>query len=81
MGTTTTTTPADTTGSNQPAPAERSPEGLVWTVEGFGRFWAAPDAGVAAAAVTDDVVGHWAGLDEPVRGRQVQAPDDPQTPR
>lgn len=42
----------------------------AWSVERFERFWAAPDPTVVPAALTDDVVGYWAGRDEPVRGRE-----------
>lgn len=42
---------------------------IPWSVEGFARFWAKPgDVGRAAAVVTEDVVGHWPGRREPVRG-------------
>jgi hypothetical protein len=41
----------------------------AWSVEMFARFWSNPDPGLVPAAVTEDVVGHWPGRDEPVRGR------------
>ena len=40
-----------------------------WTVGAFRRFWANPDPALVPAALTDDVVGHWPGRDEPVRGK------------
>jgi hypothetical protein len=42
---------------------------LVWSLEGFQAFWSHPDPGLVPAVLTEDVVGHWAGRDEPVRGR------------
>jgi SnoaL-like domain len=39
-----------------------------WSVEGFARFWAKPDAGLVAPVLTEDVVGRWPGRREPVRG-------------
>lgn len=42
-----------------------------WSVGVFERFWANPDVSLVAPALTEDVVGWWAGLDGPVRG-----PDD-----
>jgi hypothetical protein len=42
----------------------------VWSVERFERFWAKPDPALVPATLPDDVVGHWAGRDEPVRGKQ-----------
>jgi hypothetical protein len=42
-----------------------------WSIDGFERFWSNPnrDSGIVAAVLTQDVVGHWSGRDEPVRGR------------
>jgi hypothetical protein len=41
----------------------------TWSVEIFEQFWSNPDPALVPAALTDDVVGHWPGRDEPVRGR------------
>jgi hypothetical protein len=41
-----------------------------WSVETFEGFWAKPDPALVPAVLTEDVVGHWAGRDEPVRGRE-----------
>jgi SnoaL-like domain len=41
----------------------------AWSVEMFAHFWSSPDPALVPAAVTEDVVGHWPGRDEPVRGR------------
>jgi hypothetical protein len=41
-----------------------------WTAERFGAFWSDPNPAYTAAALTDDVVGHWPGLEEPVRGKE-----------
>lgn len=43
----------------------------TWSVEGFTRFWDDPDPALVPALLTSDVVGHWPGADEPVRGRQA----------
>lgn len=40
-----------------------------WSVEGFERFWSKPEPDVVPAVLTDDVVGHWPGRSQPVRGR------------
>ncbi|WP_394841680.1 ester cyclase [Pendulispora brunnea] len=40
----------------------------AFTVESFARFWAKPDAALVPHAVTEDVVGHWPGLEEPAQG-------------
>jgi SnoaL-like polyketide cyclase len=40
-----------------------------WSVKMFERFWANPDPKLVPAALTDDIVGYWAGRDEPVRGK------------
>ncbi|WP_394830989.1 ester cyclase [Pendulispora rubella] len=40
----------------------------AFTVENFAQFWAKPDASLVAHAVTEDVVGHWPGTEEPARG-------------
>jgi hypothetical protein len=41
-----------------------------WSVKTFERFWGAPDPAVVPGALTDDIVGYWAGRDEPVRGKK-----------
>ena len=41
----------------------------AWSVEMFERFWSNPDPALVPAVLTEDVVGHWPGRDEPVRGR------------
>lgn len=41
----------------------------AWSVETFEGFWADPDPALVPPVLTEDVVGHWAGRDEPVRGR------------
>jgi hypothetical protein len=40
----------------------------AWSVEGFRRFWAKPDAALVPAVLTNDVVGYWPGRAEPARG-------------
>jgi len=40
-----------------------------WTVEGFGAFWANPDASLVTYVLTEDVVGYWSGREEPFCGR------------
>jgi hypothetical protein len=40
-----------------------------WSVDTFEAFWSNPDPSLVPPALTDDVVGHWPGRDEPVRGR------------
>jgi hypothetical protein len=40
-----------------------------WSVDMFAQFWANPDPALVPAVLTADVVGHWPGRDEPVRGR------------
>jgi SnoaL-like domain len=52
--------------SNQTSPAIERP---AWSVEGFAAFWSDPNPAVVPAALTSDVVGHWAGRDGPVRGK------------
>jgi hypothetical protein len=42
----------------------------TWSVEGFEAFWSNPDPALVPAALTEDVVGHWPGLEQPVRGRE-----------
>jgi len=39
-----------------------------FSVDDFARFWAQPNPALVPQAVTSDVVGHWPGADEPVRG-------------
>jgi hypothetical protein len=41
----------------------------AWSVAAFAGFWSNPDPAQVAPALTEDVIGHWPGLDEPVRGR------------
>jgi SnoaL-like polyketide cyclase len=41
----------------------------TWSVEMFAQFWANPDPALVPVVLTDDVVGYWAGRDEPVRGK------------
>jgi hypothetical protein len=43
---------------------------MEWSVEGFRAFWSDPDPARVPQVLTEDVVGHWAGLDEPVHGRE-----------
>jgi hypothetical protein len=40
-------------------------------VEGFARFWANPDPTVLPPLLAEDVVGHFPGDAEPVRGREA----------
>lgn len=40
-----------------------------WSVDAFEAFWSNPDPSLVPPALTEDVVGHWPGRDEPVRGR------------
>lgn len=40
-----------------------------WSVKSFEVFWSSPDPSRVPAALTEDIVGHWAGREEPVRGR------------
>jgi SnoaL-like polyketide cyclase len=40
-----------------------------WSVEGFEAFWSDPNPALVPAALAEDVIGHWAGRDEPVRGK------------
>jgi hypothetical protein len=39
-----------------------------WSPELFAEFWAAPDPKYLAPMCAPDIVGHWPGADEPVRG-------------
>jgi ketosteroid isomerase-like protein len=41
-----------------------------WSVETFAGFWANPDPSLVPPVLTEDVVGYWPALDEPVRGRE-----------
>jgi hypothetical protein len=55
------------------APPGREGRGMTttktgWSVDAFAAFWAAPDPALVPPMCTDDVVGHWPGSDEPVRG-------------
>jgi SnoaL-like domain len=43
----------------------------AWSVEMFAQFWANPDPALVRGVLTEDVVGHWPGRDEPVRGREA----------
>jgi ketosteroid isomerase-like protein len=43
----------------------------AWSVDMFAAFWANPDPALVPAVLTEDVVGYWPGLDEPVRGREA----------
>jgi hypothetical protein len=40
-----------------------------WSVKAFEAFWGSPEPSRVPASLTEDVVGHWAGREEPVRGR------------
>src|SRR5918992_5075491 len=40
-----------------------------FTPEVFARFWAKPDPELVPGALTENVVGHWPGRREPIRGR------------
>jgi SnoaL-like domain len=42
----------------------------AWSVEMFAQFWSNPDPALVPPTLTEDVVGHWPGRDEPVRGRE-----------
>ena len=39
-----------------------------WSPELFAEFWAAPDAKYLPPMCAPDIVGHWPGVDRPVRG-------------
>jgi hypothetical protein len=41
----------------------------VWSVDAFEAFWSNPDPSLVPPVLTEDVVGHWPGREEPVRGR------------
>jgi SnoaL-like polyketide cyclase len=41
-----------------------------WSVETFEAFWSRPDPSLVPGALTEDVVGYWAGRNEPIRGRE-----------
>jgi ketosteroid isomerase-like protein len=41
------------------------------TVEGFARFWANPNPAVLPPLLAEDVVGHFPGEAEPIRGREA----------
>lgn len=44
----------------------------TWSVEMFEAFWSNPDpSAIPPEILTEDVVGYWAGLEEPVRGRSA----------
>jgi SnoaL-like domain len=40
-------------------------------VEGFARFWANPNPAVLPPLLAEDVVGHFSGEPEPIRGREA----------
>jgi hypothetical protein len=40
-----------------------------WSVDAFAAFWANPDPARVPVALTGDVIGHWPGRDQPVRGK------------
>ena len=42
-----------------------------WSAEMFEAFWANPDPALVPGVLTEDVVGHWPGRDEPVKGREA----------
>lgn len=42
-----------------------------WTPQLFEQFWTNPDPALVPAMLTDDIVGHWTGVDEPVRGKDA----------
>jgi SnoaL-like protein len=42
-----------------------------WSVETFEAFWSNPDPSLVPGALTEEVVGYWAGRAEPVRGRDA----------
>ena len=44
-------------------------DGPQWSVEMFEGFWSNPDPALVPGVLTEDVIGHWPGRDEPVRGR------------
>ncbi len=51
------------------APVTEQPRSPM--VEGFARFWANPDPKVLPPLLAEDVVGHFPGDAEPVRGRDA----------
>jgi hypothetical protein len=53
--------------------ASATVEQPAWSVDAFAGFWSNPDPALVPAALTEDVVGHWPGRDEPVRGRDEYA--------
>ena len=54
--------------TEQHTPTAKRP---AWSVAAFERFWANPDPELVPAALTDEVIGDWAGRDEPVRGKDA----------
>jgi ketosteroid isomerase-like protein len=42
----------------------------TWSVQAFARFWQNPDPQLAPGVLSPDVVGHWAGMKAPVKGRE-----------
>jgi hypothetical protein len=40
-------------------------------VDAFSAFWSDPDPALVPGALTADVVGHWPGREEPIRGRDA----------
>jgi SnoaL-like polyketide cyclase len=45
----------------------------AWSVEMFESFWSNPDPSLVPPVLTEDVVGHWPGREEPVHGRDEYA--------
>lgn len=43
----------------------------AWSVDLFERFWANPDPALVPRVLSDDVVGYWAGRNEPVQGKDA----------
>jgi hypothetical protein len=41
---------------------------MAFTVDAFEAFWANPDVSFVGPVLADDIVGHWAGRDEPTHG-------------
>jgi hypothetical protein len=42
--------------------------GVRWSVEGFAKFWATPDATLVGPMLTPDIKGYWPWTDVPVQG-------------
>jgi len=43
----------------------------AWSVAMFERFWSDPDPALVPRALTEDIVGYWAGRKEPVSGKEA----------